>query len=86
MNKKQAVKISLNHSSFHTVLFGVSQGSVVEILLNLVYLNNIQISSSHVEFHLFANNTCVFDSGKSLYKNCLSKTFHKKCLKLADIK
>ena len=64
-NRKQAVKIGLNQSSFQTVVSGVSQASVLGPLLFLIYINDIYLSSPLVKFHLFADDTCIFHSSKN---------------------
>ena len=67
-NRKQAVKIVLNHSSFQTVVYGVPQGSVLGPLLFLSYMSDIHISSSKAKFHLFVDDTCIFHSNKNLHR------------------
>ena len=66
-NRKQAVKIGLNHSSFKTVVCGVPQESVLEPLLFLIYINDIHISSSKIKFHLFADDTHIFHYSKNFH-------------------
>ena len=66
-NSKQAVKIGLYHSSFQAVVCVVPQESVLGPLLFLIYINDIHISSLKVKFHLFADDTCIFNSGKNLH-------------------
>ena len=66
-NRKQAVKIGLNHSSFKTVVCGVPQESVLEPLLFLIYINDIHISSLKIKFHLFADDTHIFHYSKNFH-------------------
>ena len=67
-NKKQAVKIGLNQSSFQTVVSGVPQGSVLGPLLFLKYINDVYLSSPLVKFHRFADDTCISHSSKNYSK------------------
>ena len=67
-NRKQAVKIGLNQSSFQTVVSGVPQGSVLGPLLFLKYINDVYLSSPLVKFHRFADDTCISHSSKNYSK------------------
>ena len=53
-------------SEFQTVACGVPQGSILGPLLFLIYISDIFISTSKVEFNLFADDTCFFCSKKDL--------------------
>ena len=63
-NRQQYVKISQQISNCKTVKCGVPQGSVLGLLLFLIYINDIAFSNKKVSFHLFADDTCLFYSNK----------------------
>ena len=45
---------------------GVPQGSVIGLLLFLIYINDIYTSAPNVSFYLFPDDTCLFYSNKNL--------------------
>ena len=63
-NRPQCVNINGTLSDFLNILCGVPQGSVLGPILFLIYINDIQISSDILKFHLFADNTSIFFSHK----------------------
>ena len=67
-NRKQAVKIGLNQSSFQTIVNGVRKGSVLGPLLFFIYINDIYLYSPIVKFHLFTDDTSIFHSSKNYLK------------------
>ena len=44
------------------------RGSVLGLLLFLIYINDIFLTAPKVSFHLFADDTCIFHSNKN-YRN-----------------
>ena len=44
------------------------RGSVLGLLLFLIYINDIFLAIPKVSFHLFADDTCIFHSNKN-YRN-----------------
>ena len=44
------------------------RGSVLGLLLFLIYINDIFLAAHKVSFHLFADDTCIFHSNKN-YRN-----------------
>ena len=84
-NRKQAVKIGQCISHDKPITCGVPQGSVLGPLLFLIYVNDIHVSSPQVKFHLFADDTCIFNSSKQLLSTGKSaKHCPRKCCKLAE--
>ena len=65
-NRSQGVQVNSYLSEFEIVRHGVPQGSILRPLLFLIYINDIIISSSKVEFLLFADDTSLFLANKSL--------------------
>ena len=47
-------------SSNDTVVCGVPQGSVLGLLLLLLYINDLFLSSNYVSFIFFADDTNIF--------------------------
>ena len=50
------------------IVCSVPQGSVLDLLLFLIYINDIYKLATKVCFHLFADDTCLFYSNKSYKK------------------
>ena len=57
MSKKQDVPINGFKSNTSTLTFGVPQGSVLEHLLFLIYVNNLYNSVKFCQWHHYANYT-----------------------------
>ena len=67
-NRPQIVKIGNEKSEELFIRSGVPQGSVLGPLLFLIYINDIPNSSRLLKFHLFADDTSIFLSDKSIDK------------------
>ena len=65
-DRKKFVSIGDTTSDLYTLGTGVSQGSVLGPLLFPVYINDFGNSSESLEFHLFADDSNLFFSHKSL--------------------
>ena len=65
-NRKQFVSIGNEKSEILLIALGVPQGSVLGPLLFILYINNFYKSSDIFDFHIFANDTNLFSSHKSL--------------------
>lgn len=65
-NRQQFVSIGNVNSDTKQVLMEVPQGSVLGPLLFLLYINDFQNSSNVLDFHLFADDSNLFYSNKSL--------------------
>ena len=65
-NRKQYVSIQNSKSSEQTIICGVPQGSLFGPLLFLIYINDISNSSEKLSFRLFADDTNIFASSKTL--------------------
>ena len=66
-NRQQFVKIGVHNSELQQVSLGVPQGSVLGPLLFLVYINDLQNVSTGT-INMFADDTCIFTSGKDYRK------------------
>ena len=80
-NRKQYVLINNTDSSFESINCGVSQGSILGLLLFLIYINDIINCSKFFKFILFADNTNIFYSCNNLCT--LENTVNSKLLKLS---
>jgi len=65
-NRKQYVAIDNVSSTISNIDCGVPQGSVLGPLLFLIYMNDIQYCSRDCNLYLFADDTNVFVSGKTV--------------------
>ena len=65
-NRKQFVSIGNVRSDISYISCGVPRGSVLGPFLFLLYINDIQESSNLLDFHLFADDSSLFYSAKSL--------------------
>ena len=59
-NRKQFVQLNDHRSELKCVLNGVPQGSILEPLLFLIYINDIPNSSNVFIFLLYADGTTLF--------------------------
>ena len=66
-NRKQCVQINNVKSNINSIDMGVPQGSVLGPILFLLYINDIPnvISNESVKTILFADDTCIYLSGKN---------------------
>ena len=65
-NRQQYFMVNGHVSSNNTVVWGVSQGSVLGPLLFLLHINNLFLSSNYLSFILFADDTNIFLRHKDL--------------------
>ena len=59
-NRRQFVSLFGTNSDYQIVTCGVPQGSVLGLLLFLLYINDMPKCSNILEFHLFADDTNLF--------------------------
>ena len=65
-NRKQHVIIDNAKSDVKVLTHGVPQGSVLGPLLFLLYINDFQNCCNLFDFHIFADDTNIFSTNKSL--------------------
>ena len=65
-NRKQYVVFNNYSSSFKDITCGVPQGSILGPLLFILYINDIVLCSKLLKFILFADDTNLFFSSKSI--------------------
>ena len=65
-NRQQYFMVNGHVSSNNTVVWGVSQGSVLGPLLFLLHINDLFLSSNYLSFILFADDTNIFLRHKDL--------------------
>lgn len=66
-NRKQFTQVNGCSSSHDTIKCGVPQGSILGPLLFLLYVNDINVSSSLLNFIMFADDTNIFFSHKDFH-------------------
>ena len=67
-NKKQYVSINGYDSNLADVKFGLTQGSVLGLLLFLVYINDLNQALKFCKVHHFADDTNLIHFSKSVYR------------------
>lgn len=66
IKRTQTTNIDSSYSKYGKINCGVSQGSVLGPFSFLKHVNDVYLSAPEVTFHLFADDTCIFYSNKSL--------------------
>ncbi len=66
INSKQFVSVGNAIFEQKPITCGVPQGSVLEPLLLLLYVNYFSFSATNLDFHLFADDSNLFHSHKNL--------------------
>ena len=80
--RKQCVYINSITSSLMTIDCGVPQGSILEPLLFIIYINDIVKSSTILSFSLFADDTSLVASHKNL--TCLKSIVNTESLRISE--
>ena len=66
-NRKQYIQINnIKSTDLKDVVWGVPQGSISGLLLFLIYVNDLQYSSSLLDHIMFANDTNLFYAEKNI--------------------
>ena len=66
LGRTQTTQIGPHISSRVSINCGVPQGSVLGLLLFLLYINDIYVSSDKLNFYLFADDTKILYANKNL--------------------
>ena len=81
-NRTQSTQIGSVVSSKERIVCGVPQGSVLGLLLFLIYVNDMYRSSQKLDFYLFADDTNLLYAEKDLKK--LEIVVNEELLKLSE--
>ncbi len=65
-DRSQCINIEGLTSSTRNVKIGVPQGSVLEPLLFILYINNIGNNLAHSSFHIYAYDMVIYSSASTL--------------------
>ena len=68
-----------------TLKYGVPQGSILGLLLFLLYVNDLPQSLSDAGSYLYADDTCIFYQHEGVNKIVLNKAFSSLCQMALDI-
>ena len=79
-NRKQYVEVHGASSNILDVMCGVPQGSVLGLLLFLIFINDLPAVCKKVKFYLFADDTNIYIESDSL--DLLKKTTNKELRKI----
>ena len=72
-NRKQAVFVNDNWSNFELINCGVPQGSILGLLLFIIYINDFPKCCPNVTTYLFADDANLIYSKKKTFTSCLDK-------------
>ena len=67
-DRSQFVSINGFDSDYKTIKYGVPQGSVIGLLLFLIFINNLNTAIKHSETFYFADDTSCLENIKDLVK------------------
>ena len=65
-NRKQYVKYNNSDSLQQDITFGVPQGSILGLLLFIIYINDLPFCVNHCKTILFADDTTIYKTGKQV--------------------
>ena len=82
LGRSQVTKIDSNLSTINKISCGVPQGSVLDLLLFLIYINDFHNSSAKFSFYLFADDTHLLYADKNL--KSLEKTVNNELVRVSD--
>ena len=81
-DRLQYVEIGGVSSHMLPITCGVPQGSILDLLLFLIYVNDLPMCSKFVKFIVFADNTNIFFTDKSIDYCC--KIFNNELINLSE--
>ena len=65
-NRKKCVNVNSNRSDLQNIICGVPQGSILDPLLFILYINDITYTSDVLDFILFADDTTILYSHEGI--------------------
>ena len=67
--RKKCVRYKDTKSEMLVTKYGVPQGSILGPILYFIYMNDVVSSSEILQFAMYADDTCVYNSNKSATDN-----------------